>query len=649
MGKLPQRPNQYQGVNIIKRNLFSLMAIGAMAAGSLTGWLGWLAHSATAASPLATVRYISPTGQDTANTCQQPATPCATLQHALDQAQPTDEIWLAEGQYTAVAVRHGLTQTGYISQPVTVRGGYPATFATPPDPTLYPTTLDAAGLGRVLVISNTQGVVVENLRLTGGRASGSVGRGGGIYLWESDLTLRDSALYSNTAEYGGGLYAQASQLVWSQTAAWDNHAGYGGAAYIQASTGVVQMSALTTNTAQLGGGALRLYEAPLLVQGNVLAHNSAGVHGGALYASRSDVELGHNDILSNHVTAVGQGWGGGVHLSQCAAAVVRGNLFGGNSAATGGGLRLAEGAAEVQANRFVANLATSGGGIAIQGPATPTLDNNVLLGNTATAEGAGALVRDAAPLWRHTTLAGNTGGDGAAVTVLGNSQPILLNTVVADHGVGIRTQGSQATAEVTAVLWANVGTPTSGAVTVAGALTGAADFAADGYHLLPSSAAVDAGQDVGVLQDVDGYPRPQGAGFDLGADELTTLVAVKTVSHRWAAAGQTITYAVALTNTTPLTLSVALTDVLPMAVDYLGPVTATAGTPLFAMGQITWSGEIAPNGVLIVQWPVQLQPSLGRGTTFTNTAVLTADGVPLATWPVTTTVPFVAHLPLISR
>jgi len=39
------------------------------------------------------------------------------------------------------------------------------------------------------------------------------------------------------------------------------------------------------------------------------------------------------------------------------------------------------------------------------------------------------------------------------------------------------------------------------------------------YHLLPNSPCVDAGIDLGVTEDISGAPRPQGAGFDIGAFE----------------------------------------------------------------------------------------------------------------------------------
>jgi hypothetical protein len=44
---------------------------------------------------------------------------------------------------------------------------------------------------------------------------------------------------------------------------------------------------------------------------------------------------------------------------------------------------------------------------------------------------------------------------------------------------------------------------------------------ADDYHLLADSPAIDAGLNVGVINDLDGNLRPQGSGYDIGAYEFT--------------------------------------------------------------------------------------------------------------------------------
>jgi hypothetical protein len=44
---------------------------------------------------------------------------------------------------------------------------------------------------------------------------------------------------------------------------------------------------------------------------------------------------------------------------------------------------------------------------------------------------------------------------------------------------------------------------------------------ADDYHILPGSPAIDSGMNVGVTTDLEGTPRPQGSGYDIGAYEFT--------------------------------------------------------------------------------------------------------------------------------
>ncbi len=50
--------------------------------------------------------------------------------------------------------------------------------------------------------------------------------------------------------------------------------------------------------------------------------------------------------------------------------------------------------------------------------------------------------------------------------------------------------------------------------------------AADDYHIRAGSPAIDAGLNVGVTTDLEGTPRPQGAGYDIGAYEFTPALAL---------------------------------------------------------------------------------------------------------------------------
>src|SRR5690606_22585574 len=116
-------------------HLFMIWATTAVALASV---LHIMAAPTAVASP---IRYVQTDGRDPANNCLQPQAPCATLQHAVDQAQAGDQLWLASGHYSGVQQRQSITQHVYISQSLTIRGGYPPQFTGPPTPALTPTVL----------------------------------------------------------------------------------------------------------------------------------------------------------------------------------------------------------------------------------------------------------------------------------------------------------------------------------------------------------------------------------------------------------------------------------------------------------------------------------------------------------------------------
>ncbi len=76
------------------------------------------------------VRYVAPGGKDSGNLCTASASPCATVQRAVDVAAPGDEIRIAEGTYAGVSARAGTTQTVYLDKSITIRldlfAGHPA-------------------------------------------------------------------------------------------------------------------------------------------------------------------------------------------------------------------------------------------------------------------------------------------------------------------------------------------------------------------------------------------------------------------------------------------------------------------------------------------------------------------------------------------
>jgi hypothetical protein len=300
------------------------------------------------------------------------------------------------------------------------------------------------------------------------------------------------------------------------------------------------------------------------VRGNIATTVWTG-YGGGIGLRYSDATLIGNAVQGNTASTNWSGYGGGLYLRLYTDATLIGNTVQGNAASggadgDGGGLYLQWSDSTLVGNTVVSNTATlnprstgHGGGLMVRQCSPVILTNNVVAGNQANTQGSG--------LWfggtsedltsgtlLHNTIADNgstaltTGGstmltaDGSAVSAVdrGSGQGVfvddyttlaLTNTIIAAHsGVGITvTAGSAAALEAT--LWYDNGSDAGGGgVIYTGMINvyddpGFVDPAAWDYHLIAGSAAIGKGVDAGVTTDLDGDERPQGARYDIGADE----------------------------------------------------------------------------------------------------------------------------------
>ena len=402
---------------------------------------------------------VATTGSDTPG-CGG-ATPCQTVQYAVDQAQAGEEVRVASGLYTGVQGRPApseylnppasgiITLVVYISKTVTIRGGYTTAFTDPPDPEANPTTLDAQGEGRVLFITGNISPTIEGLRITNGDATGlgsvwGADTGGGVYVINATVTISNNRMSSNTAQYGGGLY---------------------------------------------------LHDSDVTLSGNTVTDNTASERGGGLYLWSSDAMLSGNTIISNTTDYSG----GGLFLQ-----------FSDNATLSG--------------NAVISNTAQVGGGLYLWG-SDATLTNNVVADNQTTSSGGALYIRGSSPHLVHTTIARNSGSSGVCVISRSGDYGTvaLTNTILVSDSIGIDvTAGNTATLEST--LWYGNVTDWVGAGTIVTGTHnywGDPLFDADGYHLMEGSEAIDKGMYAGVDTDIDGDPRDSTP--DLGADELAGI------------------------------------------------------------------------------------------------------------------------------
>ncbi len=484
-----------------------LIGAAALALDLLLLWRGAVQPvQADPGTPAASTRYVALQGDDSGNDCADSGHPCATIQRAVDAADPDDAIHIAGGTYapggTVAVIEKGLV----------LQGGHAPDFSGH-DPGMYQTVLDAGWSGSVISVTNAGGgVALEFLTLTHGDGAGncsSGGCGGGVYSTDTELYVSHCHVTDNVGSStgigkGGGLYVY-------------NSIGHPASAHIHNN----QIVSNTASTADKGrGGGLFLH-----------VHNAA-----------APAEVVGNRFENNVGSTAGDGYGGGVFLHYYATFHCnhfQHNIGGKGSGLAGGGgglyLHYAPGVT-LDANRFLYNAASmpdggpgrtifgrgTGGAIQAYSLVVFTMTNNLLADNFATSAG-GAIHLDGWTADRgitgtlvNNTLAGNESQAGSeAVWVSQYVSLTLTNNIIAAHTTGV-TNTVPVLSSVSAernLFW-NTCDPIVGvdAIQEDPRLT-------PNYHLRVGSPAVDQGLDVPWLtSDLDGNPRSPGS-YDLGALE----------------------------------------------------------------------------------------------------------------------------------
>ncbi|HET91233.1 MAG TPA: DUF11 domain-containing protein, partial [Chloroflexi bacterium] len=311
----------------------------------------------TTVEPITGTRYVAPAGRDDNNNCRVPLDygPCATVQHAVDVAQPGDTILVAAGLYddlTSVeAGTEAYTQVVYLDKDVTLLGGYTPTNWETFDPVVNQTVLDAGGRGRAMYVADRVTVTIAGFDLRNGQvdgdgaglyiagtsrvtvtdntfhdnqAAGSGSRGGGLFYGGGDSPLERNTFHDNTAADGAGLYiADGSPTVWNSLF-YGNAAGEeGGGLYIAGGSPTAWNNTFYSNTASQGGG-IYILGGSVSISNTILAGNT----GYGVYLAGGAATLDYNDWWSNTPADYSGVAGGGndIALDPLFAAPASGNL-----------------------------------------------------------------------------------------------------------------------------------------------------------------------------------------------------------------------------------------------------------------------------------------------------------------------------------
>jgi len=229
-------------------------------------------------------------------------------------------------------------------------------------------TIDAQGGSRVLSIINAD-ADISGLTLTGGNAS----YGGGIASYAGDLTLTAVTISGNTATSdGGGVRHRgflSGNLSITDSTISDNVADFGGGIFVGTSAGLfttmatITGSTISGNTATDGGG-IASYTSDLTLTAVTISGNTATSDGGGL-RHRGFIS-GNLSITDSTISDNVADFGGGIHVGTSVdlfttTATIRGSTISGNTATDGGGIAVNTGYTEIEHSTITLNEATVDG------------------------------------------------------------------------------------------------------------------------------------------------------------------------------------------------------------------------------------------------------------------------------------------------
>jgi uncharacterized membrane protein len=243
-------------------------------------------------------RYVAAEGTLDNTNCTDLNNPCATIQHAHDQATAGDTVLVAGGTYNDVVTRtvglEPVLQTLVLSKDITILGGYDENNDYEVRQPLTRTTiLTGEENRRVIYVSEGITVNLQSLYITGGDAGDQL-LGGGLYNAGATLHISGTWLLNNAAETGGGLYHAAGQLTINSSVLANNEAEDGAGLYVAEGTVWLENNTFADNTAVATGGGLYQAAGSLHLVNTIFADNSAATNGAAFVDDAVTLTDSHN-------------------------------------------------------------------------------------------------------------------------------------------------------------------------------------------------------------------------------------------------------------------------------------------------------------------------------------------------------------------
>ena len=430
-----------------------------------------------------------------------------TIQEAVDHiGYPDDVIVLAPGIYTGegninviINCRYDLMITGQTSWQDVI--------------------IDAEGQGRIFTITSesdlTPVVTLENMTLQNAWIDDN-SIGGAVSCKDVHLTVA-SCLFQNNIQAsethtpGGAIGCDQSDFLVCTNSVFLNNNSAGSSGAIVADRAFIDHCLFRDNRA-LNGGALSCFNSLFLSESEFYtnqAENSGGAVSVCGYCSISKCVFEGNEAMESK--------GGAISASE---------LY----------------KIDINGSRFIQNKsAGSGGAFLCNGSLMGEINNCLFFGNQSTEYDAGAITINTYSLemTNCTFIANQSANTGAACVFYSNDNTKVTNCIFWDNqsvdGIDIYCRTFEATQSPTHVfIDHSVIEPDSWYCDPDSTFTLAegvifsdpllADIAGGDYRLTSGSPCIDNGSPATLFEtDIDGNPRPVGAGFDIGVSEYQTV------------------------------------------------------------------------------------------------------------------------------